>query len=239
MEVLKKQQLPLDNRLALCASFVREGTALADIGTDHAYLPIMLACEGKIRSAVASDIRTGPLQNAESNILRFGVQDKIRTVLSDGLDNVPAEEAEDIVMAGMGGELIAAIIKRTPWLYDSSRRLILQPMTRAYQLRLFLYAEGFAIAEEKACLSGKKCYSVMRCEYDGIVRECSRGYAYIGSLSEDDSEAAGQYIHTVIMKLKRKINGLRRSGDAAKAEEYETVLREIADAAPNIARYSE
>ncbi len=224
---MRKQQIPLDERLALCASFVREGTSLADVGTDHAYLPVRLADEGKIRSAVACDIRKGPLKNAENNILRFGMEDKVRVILSDGLDNVPKEEAEDVVMAGMGGELIAAIIKRTPWLYDSSRRLILQPMTRAYMLRSFLCKEGFRISAEQACVSGKKCYSVMMCEYDGAKRSCSARFAYIGALREDESIAAKKYIDTVVFKLKRKISGLLQSGDSAEAKRYRTILDEI------------
>ena len=73
-----------DERLALCASFVREGAAVADIGTDHAYLPVWLVRSGKIPSAVAADLREGPLANAQANIERNGVSDRIKTVLSDG-----------------------------------------------------------------------------------------------------------------------------------------------------------
>ena len=228
--MIRKQQIPLDERLALCASFVREGAMLADVGTDHAYLPVKLACEGKIRSAVACDIRVGPLENAKNNIMRFGAEDKVSTILSDGLDSVPANSATDIVMAGMGGELIAAIIERTPWLYDSSIRLILQPMTRAYMLRSFLCGAGFRIAEEKACVSGKKCYSVMMCEYDGVKRECSKRFAYIGNISESDNDASKRYIDTVIFKLKRKINGLKKSGNQQEAAYYQAVLDEIVSA---------
>ncbi len=190
----KMVSIPLDARLKLCASFVREGTRLADVGTDHAYLPVKLAAEGKILSAVACDIRQGPLDNARSNILRFGVEDKVTTVLSDGLDSVPPDSAWDIVIAGMGGELMAAIIRRTRWLYDGKRRLILQPMTRAEILRTFLCENGFFIEEEKACAVGGKCYSVMQCRYDGIVRPCDERMAYIGRLSKEDAPEAAQYI---------------------------------------------
>ncbi len=220
-------QSPLDSRLALCASFVREGTRLADIGTDHAYLPVYLALEGRIRSAVAGDIRTGPLENARSNILRYGAQNIVTTVLSDGLDNIDPDSAYDIVMAGMGGELIADIIKRTQWLYDKSRRLILQPMTRGGTLRLFLCSHGFNILEEKACVCGRKCYSVMLCEYDGIIRPCDKRYEYIGTLGDDPSEEARKYVAVVKQKLTRKINGLLRSGKQEEAEEYRTIYRLI------------
>lgn len=222
-----KQQLPLDSRLSLCADFVRENTRLADVGTDHAYLPVRLAADGKILSAVACDVRKGPLENAKTNILRFGVEDVVKTILSDGLDEVSPDEAFDIVMAGMGGELIVKIISRTQWLYDESRRLILQPMTRAGTLRLFLCENGFSIKEEKACVSGRKCYSVMMCEYDGIKRPCSRKFEYFGLLSDDDSEEAKHYRAMIIQKLDRKINGLKKSGRIPEAEFYGNIRDEI------------
>lgn len=227
--MVRKLQIPLDNRLALCASFVRNGTRLADIGTDHAYLPVYLAVQGKISSAVASDIRKGPLDNARSNIIRFGAEDKVKTVLCDGPDGIVPEEALDIVIAGMGGELIAAMIKRTAWMYDSSRRLILQPMTRAGTLRSFLCAEGFEIKEEKACVSGRKCYSVMMCVYDGKQRKCDSKFEYLGKLADDTSDEAVRYADMIKGKLKRKINGLMQSGDSVSAEKYRIVLNELED----------
>ena len=217
----------LDERLALCASFVRENSRLADVGTDHAFLPVKLAAEGKILSAVASDVRTGPLKNAESNIRLYGVEDKVRAVLSDGLDDISPELADDIVIAGMGGELIANIIKRTQWLYDGSKRLILQPMTRMESLRLFLYQNGFCIEQEKACVSGRKHYSVMLCRYDGVIRECGKKEQYIGSLGDDNSEEAAGYRNMIKTKLKRKADGLEKSGRLEEAAYFRSVIHEI------------
>lgn len=196
----------LDERLALCASFVRKGTRLADIGTDHAYLPVWLARNGLIRSAVAADVRIGPLENAKENIRRYNVEDIVTTVLSDGLDNIEPSQAQDIVIAGMGGELIAKIIDKPQWLCDSSRRLILQPMTRAESLRLFLCKNGFKTEQEKACVSGGKAYSVMVCSYDGIVRQCDDIQKYIGFLADDNSQETKRYIYVVNEKLKKKLN---------------------------------
>lgn len=223
----RKPDFILDNRLSLCASFVREGTALADVGTDHAYLPVMLALQGRIKSAAACDVRQGPLENAENNIRFYGVEKQVTAILSDGLDNVPPELALDVVIAGMGGELMAEIIKRTQWLYDGSRNLILQPMTRMESLRSFLFENGFNIIQEKACVSGGKCYCVMQCRYDGIIRECSLRQQYIGSLNRDDSPEAKRYISMVAQKLKRKINGLLRSHDSTEAAHYQKILEEI------------
>ena len=196
-----------DERLALCASFVREGAAVADIGTDHAYLPVWLVRSGKIPSAIAADLREGPLANAQANIERNGVSDRIKTVLSDGLDNIDENEADDIVIAGMGGELIAGIIGRALWLRDPCKHLILQPMTKADYLRRYLCENGFAVKEERACISLGKSYCVMLCEYDGKNRECSDETAYIGLLGNDGSYEAKRYIHMIREKLMKKIKG--------------------------------
>ena len=221
--------IPLDNRLRLCASFVREGTRLADVGTDHAYLPLNLACRGKILSAVACDVRKGPLDNARANIIRFGMENMVKTVLSDGLDMVSPDDAYDIVMAGMGGELIAEIISRTQWLYDGSRRLILQPMTRAGTLRSFLCRRGFRIEQERACISGRKCYSVMLCVYDGKIRECDKRFEYIGMLGEDASPEAEAYIDMIKTNLRRKISGLEQSGKNDESAYYRSIYEQIGD----------
>ncbi len=198
----------LDERLALCASFVRRNTRLADIGTDHAYLPVWLAINGMIESAVAADIRRLPLENAKETIKRCNAEGIVSAVLSDGLDSIKPSEAMDIVIAGMGGELIASIIKKTQWLCDSGKRLILQPMTRADSLRIFLCQNGFKPEYEKACICAGKSYSVMVSSYDGNIRECSDEFKYIGLLEHDNSQEAKRYVYTVNEKLKKKIRGL-------------------------------
>ena len=200
--------LVLDPRLSLCASFVRDGTRLADIGTDHAYLPVWLALEGRISSAVAADLRKGPLMNAEESIKNAKAEHIVTTRLSDGLDEISPDEAYDIVMAGMGGELIAKLIGRTDWLRDKKFRLILQPMTRAHILREYLSRNGFRIIEEKACISHKKSYSVMCCEYDGVEREADAEFLYFGLLSDDSSAEAEAYRRVITEKLRKKLRGI-------------------------------
>ncbi len=214
----------LDERLALCAGFVREGVRLADVGADHAYLPVWLACSGKIRSAVACDVRVGPLENAKANIQKYHVGNIVSTVLSDGLDSISPDLADDIVLAGMGGELITKIIMRTQWLYNGDKRLILQPMSRSESLRLFLCENGFHIQQEKACISANKSYSVMLCCYDGIKRTCTDIFKYIGLLENDDSFESKRYIYFINEKLKKKLNGFER-GSAEYAQLHEIVSK--------------
>ena len=134
---MNRPMFRLDPRLELCASFVREGCRLADIGTDHAYLPVWLLKKEKISYAIAADIHLGPLRRAEKNIRKYHVEEKVSIRLSDGLETVFPIEVDDIVIAGMGGETIAKIIAEAPWLKDEKKHLILQPMTSAEDLRRY------------------------------------------------------------------------------------------------------
>ena len=130
----KDLPLKLDERLKTCCSFLR-GRALADIGTDHAYLPAVLAATGKVPHAIASDIAEGPLRAAEKTLLEYGVEKLIELRKCDGLSGFLPGEAEDFVIAGMGGELIARILEAAPWLKAPGYRLVLQPMTQQPHLR--------------------------------------------------------------------------------------------------------
>ena len=140
----------LDKRLLLCASFVRENCTLADIGTDHAYLPIWLVKNGIINSALACDINEGPLNSGKADVDRFELSDKITLRLSDGLKNVNENEADDIVIAGMGGELITKILSECEWAKTKGKHFILQPMTKCEVLISWLCENGFEIIEQKA-----------------------------------------------------------------------------------------
>ena len=109
-----EKQLCLSERLQALADLVPPGSRLADIGTDHAYLPVALVLSGKCPRAVVSDLREMPLENARQAIRRYHLEDRIVACLSDGLDEIAPDWAQDIIIAGMGGELIAAILARAP-----------------------------------------------------------------------------------------------------------------------------
>ncbi|MDE6599627.1 MAG: class I SAM-dependent methyltransferase, partial [Oscillospiraceae bacterium] len=132
----------LDKRLRLCADMVR-GKRVCDVGTDHAYLAAELLSEGRCETAVAADINEKPLAAARLTLEKAGVLDRAELILSDGLENIPESGITDIVIAGMGGELIAAILSRCGWL--DGKNLILQPMSRADFLIKWLCENGFEI----------------------------------------------------------------------------------------------
>lgn len=143
----------LSNRLALAAEFTTDGKIIADIGTDHGSLPIFLVGSGKCPSAVAADLRKGPLESAKSNIEAAGLSDKIVTRLSDGLCGIGPDEFDEAVMAGMGGILICGILENCP--YRNDKAFVLQPMSDPDTVRSWLYANGFDITKEKAVCRGK------------------------------------------------------------------------------------
>ena len=182
MEQNRIERAPtLGARLQKCADFVREGKKLADIGTDHGYVPVCLLQSGKIPFAVAVDVHKGPLESAMNNASRCGVADKMHFVCGDGLHGVLPDEAEDIVIAGMGGELIARLLEKCPWVKNGVN-LVLQPMTKWDVLRKWLYDNGFEVKKELACTEGQFAYSVMQAVYTGKTpsHDCDDRYLQFG-----------------------------------------------------------
>lgn len=221
-----RRPFSLGNRLSLCASLVRTGSSLADVGTDHAYLPIWLAGRGLIRSAVASDLRPGPLKRARANILRYGVENLVTVRLSDGLESIDPQEAEDVVIAGMGGLMMIHILEQAPWLRSEKYRVILQPMTSAEELRIFLAHEGFAVLRECAAEEGGHVYTAMQVSYR--PQDCARGelYPYVGSLTAETGEGR-HYLTAQKKRLEKRAEGLRKAGNTWESERLFGLARQI------------
>jgi len=213
----------LGARLELCASLVRPGAALADIGTDHAYLPIWLAKQGLISRAIAADVKLGPLQKARINIERYRVQDVVSARLSDGLDAVFPMEADDIVIAGMGGEMIIRIIAAAAWLKNEQKHLILQPMTSAEPLRRFLAEQGFAVLKEQAVVEEGRAYSVMMVRFEPEKVCTDEFYPHIGKL-DAKTEDNRIYIRRRITNLEKKARGFTLSDQREEAAELNGLI---------------
>lgn len=218
----------LDPRLQLCADLVRPGAKLADIGTDHAYLPVWLVAKGICPHAIAVDVREGPLERARENVIRYDMKEKIRLSLSSGLTALGPEDVDDIVIAGMGGELMADIIHQAPWVQDGKKHLILQPMTTAKELHLWLRENGFALLREECVRSEGKIYSVMLAVFDPKQAQKLTGelYPYIGLLT-GKTEEEREYIQKVMQRLQKKLQGCLHRQDEAGAEELRCLLLEL------------
>ncbi len=158
----------LSPRLAAVASLVREGAFLADVGTDHAQLPAALMECGKIRGAVASDVNEGPVAHARETVRACGFEGQIDVLLTDGLAGLEGYAPTDIVIAGMGGELIRDILAASPIPKKSGVRLILQPMTMQRELREYLSTGHFHISRELLSLDSNlngRLYNILCAEY--------------------------------------------------------------------------
>ncbi len=206
----------LDSRLSLAASFVRDGSTVADIGTDHAYLPIYLLLTGKSTEAIAADINEGPLERATINCARYGVRDKMTLCLSDGLKDLPLEEkgVSDIVICGMGGELIASILSASDYIKDPQVRLILQPMSHPEKLREYLAKEGFKTVDGMMAKAQDKLYQCIVCEYDGISRTLSPAALELGeeNIKGEHSPVFLETLDNLIKKTERAVEGRKKGG---------------------------
>lgn len=162
----------LSKRLSCAASFVRKGDFIADVGTDHAYLPIYLCVQGMIRGAVVSDINEGPIERATKNIAEFSCQKNIQPVLCDGLSKIGEYSPDSVFILGMGGELIVNIISSAEWVKEKRVRLVMQAMTHPEILREYLIKNGFEIIDE-AIVEDSKIYQVTVAEYSGVISDAN------------------------------------------------------------------
>ncbi len=154
----------LSPRLQLIADKVREGSAVADIGTDHAYVPIYLIQKGIATFVVASDVRKGPVEKAAVNVKKYGLQDRIDVRLGDGLEKIKQGEADTLIVAGMGGVLMCEILSAAVPIVETMDRLILQPMIGQEEVRRWLEGHDFKITDEALSAEGHKIYNVIVAE---------------------------------------------------------------------------
>ncbi|MBQ4626252.1 MAG: SAM-dependent methyltransferase [Clostridia bacterium] len=218
--------LNLGERMLMAAKMVRHGSVVADIGTDHAYLPAYLVLNGISPSALACDLRKGPIDNARKTIEHYGIADKITLRLSDGFDSIEPFEAQDFVICGMGGTLMKELVSRAYWLKDKTKRIIVQPQSHAEDIRQFFIENGFSIISEDACIDAGKLYCAMAAEYTGEKQEKHPAYAYTGKLPECRKPEAKLYLLKVADRLKIKLKAEEEHGCSEKAENIKTILSE-------------
>ena len=200
------KELRLQPRLQCLADCVPQGTRLADVGTDHGYLPVWLLQNGRIASAIASDINAEPLEHARRTAAEYGVTLDLR--LCPGLDAVAPNEADTVAIAGMGGETIIAILQDAAWDWRG-KTLLLQPMTKAELLRRYLAENGFRIASERLVLDKGTIYPVLTVEA-GESQALSSAEAWCGVGLKHDP-LYGDYARDRVRKLERAAAGLRQA----------------------------
>ena len=195
-------KLPISDRLLACAGFVAPGDRVADIGCDHGYLSIYLLANGIASGVIASDINEGPLQSALRNAEKYGVRDKIRFFLSDGVRNIP-RDFDTLVCAGMGGDTMIHILESAPWLRSSQYRLILQCQSKTPMLRQYLSQQGWQISRETALRDGRFIYTIMEVIWNPGCEKLTLGQQYFSpALRIDPSKDVPAYFRYVVEGLR-------------------------------------
>lgn len=167
--------MTLSERLNRAASLITDGNRLADIGTDHGFVPIFLVQENRIPSAIAMDVNEGPLERASAHIREAGLEERISVRLSDGLTALSPGEADTVLIAGMGGALTVRILQDgsdllwNPVREDGIRELVLQPQSEVGKVRRFLESGGWSICREEMVYEDGKFYPMMQCRPGHMV----------------------------------------------------------------------
>ena len=220
--------MELSPRLRSVAELVPHGAHFADIGTDHAYLPVWLILHGVIEKAIAADLRRGPLERARETAEKYSVSGKMDFRLCDGLSGLREGETDTIVIAGMGGETIANILAAAPWTKRDGITLILQPMSSQPDLRQWLAENGYTI--ERECLSReeKNLYTVMLVKA-GEMGMLTPAELWGGRQSNDCLR--GEFLDHMADKVRRALAGQRAAvrKDEASIERLTQILNGLTE----------
>ena len=203
----------LTPRLQMTADLAPEGARLADVGTDHAYLPAALILEGKIPWAIAADLRQGPLDRARATVRECGLTGRVAFRLCDGLTGIQPGEVDAVVIAGMGGETIAAILSAAPWVRTGDVPLILQPMSSFPDLRGWLQGNGFAIQEERLAREGEMLYTALLVRA-GEMEPLSPDELWAGN--NDNTPLRGAWLDRWLARTRRALDGMAQGQNVSR-----------------------
>lgn len=205
---------------------VTRGYRLADIGTDHGFVPIWLVKSGIIPSAIAMDINRGPLERAQEHIAQAGLDRFIQTRLSDGLAGLGEGEADSILIAGMGGALTVRILEKDPPSDLGAAELILQPQSEIGKVREYLCTSGWKIDAEDMVLEEGKYYPMMHCirgEMTLTPEEAEFGPCLIAS----GNPVLMKYLVFREKVLRSNLESLQNSDSERARERREQITRQI------------
>ncbi len=209
------KRITLTPRLNTVASFVERCDTVADIGTDHGFIPAYLIQNDLCKRAIASDINKGPLSSAVKTAQDYNISDKVKFICAPGLDGVAPGEADTVIIAGMGGETITEIIHNASWLKEQCVHLVLQPQSKFELLEEFLYNNGYEVLKAKLIYDSGRLYLVLSVLFtDNAVQKCTSFFA--DKLINDP--LLKDYIQVHLKKLKLRENGLMSSENVDKEE---------------------
>lgn len=194
--------IKLSKRLHSVASLVRDGARVCDVGCDHGYIPVYLVEQGICPSAIASDINDGPLASCRGLVHSVHLDDSITCVLSNGLDDINGDDVDDIIIAGMGGELIADILSRCD--YATDKHIILNPMTHPEVARRWLFDNGFEIVNDIIVPDSKHHYSIFDARHTSNITEKSEIDYFLGNITDFSDK---EYFVHLLSYLRNKEKG--------------------------------
>ena len=210
----------IGERLKAIANRVPQNARLADIGTDHAYLPAYLVQTGRISFAIAGEVHEGPFHSAQNMIDRFNLQEQIRVRFGDGLAVLTPGEVDTLVIAGMGGATIVEIVSARLEVVDQLQRIILQPMIAAALVRQWLVQEGWLIVDETLVEDDNRLYEIIVAE-PGAKGELTEILAEVGpTLWERKPPLLARHIGQLIRQKQQVLSEMSVSEEARQSVKY-------------------
>ncbi len=219
--------MSLGARLQAVADFVPAGVTMADIGTDHAYLPIALLDAGRIAAAIACDVNEGPYQVARGTIAAAGRSGEITLRLGNGLLPLRAGEAEIVTIAGMGGSLMRQILEQSPTVLARLQGVVLQPMNAVPQLRRWLYENGWHLEAEALAEEDGRVYEILYA-VPGQQNVPEDILLAVGPLLwRDKHPLLKRHVENLLQQERRMLQGMENSERARSSEKYQQTLQRI------------
>ena len=223
--------IKISKRLKALANLVTEGFVLADVGTDHGYLPQT----GKIQRAFAMDIKKGPLLRAREHVEAFGLGDYITLRLSDGVSALSKDEADSVLIAGMGGGVMLHILEDGQEVIAMAKELILQPQSEIERVREYLYRKGYAIDREDMVFEEGKYYPMMHIVLSGATEkqfsyseeEWQIIYRYGEYLLEEKNQTLRQYLFERMEQYEKILENLNKQQKKAAEKRKEEIITEL------------
>lgn len=219
--------MKLGARLTAIAAYVLPGSRVADIGTDHGYLAVHLVERGDVGFVVAGDINEGPLASAREFVQIRGLTEKISVRLGDGLAVLQPEEADTIVIAGMGGTTMIHILSERTDLIRKVKRMILQPMVGAGALRLWLIKHGFALVEERLVLEEGRIYEIIVAEPGNSETKNVLSVEFGPLLWDKRDSLLKTHWQQIVAHLQEVQDSLRKSSQGTKHPKYRENMEKI------------
>lgn len=213
----------LSNRLSAIADFAEKYERVADVGTDHGYIPVRLLQSGGVKKVIASDINTGPLEHAKQTAAENGISEGIEFFVSDGISHLKKGSIDALIIAGMGGETIVSILSQSDWVSDGAQKLILQPMTKTDELISWLWGNGFYISEALLAEDEGEVYLII-CAEAGVSPKPSAAELYApAKLLLNKAPLLNKYLDTLIGRFSFAVDGMKSARELKSPERLQHI----------------